>query len=54
MKFNTTMQEPMSFDEIIKARCGFIPRFDELVDVEHLDKELTDIICFYISIFEFF
>lgn len=46
MKFKSTIQEPMSFDEIIKARCGFIPRFDELVDVEHLDKELKDLIRF--------
>jgi len=36
----------MSFDEIIKARCGFIPRFDELIDIEHLDKELKDLIRF--------
>ena len=46
MKFKPTIREPMSFDEIIKARCGFFPRFDELIDIEHLDKELKDLIRF--------
>ena len=46
MKHKVNIKEPMSFDEIIKARCGFFPRFDELVDIEHLDQELKDIIRF--------
>ena len=46
MGFKTNIKEPMSFDESIKARCGFIPRFDELIDIDHLDKELKDLIRF--------
>jgi hypothetical protein len=46
MKFKILIKEPMSFDEIIKARCGFLSSFDELVDIDHLDKELKDIIRF--------
>ena len=46
MKFKILIKEPMSFDEIIKARCGFLSSFDELVDIYHLDKELKDIIRF--------
>ena len=33
MKHKVTMKEPISFDEMIKARCGFYPRFYELIDI---------------------
>ena len=46
MKHRVTIKEPISFDEMIKARCGFFPRFDELIDIEHLDQELKDLIRF--------
>ena len=46
IKFKSIIREPTSFDEIIKARCGFFPRFDELEDIEHLDKEFKDLIRF--------
>ena len=44
MDFKNKMKEPMSFDEIIKSRCGFLPNTEEIIDIEHLPKELIEII----------